>query len=788
MATYRQDITYYEDGYGDVTINIIVADSYDNIFAASSKPTDVIEFSDIDFKNEAAIGQLSTDQANFEIDESTFSYDDDVVIDATDTQQDIDNEVLTLCKNSTKTSPSYIGVFLNTASTADIDDKLFIGAIDYDYEQEDLGWSGTEFSTTASPVAKYKFTTTPAQEALFDAISLQSVIDGVESTLITNAIDGAGFYSDGDYATKVPGMINLNVLLHNIANSYEAELSSAGYGTFNISFSECELDGQWLPTRWKLAKPSQLYGQIVDWVEVTDTVAKDQDQYAEYNYSDATKIKLVGTSSSSLDGYSAFHVNINNVIKAESLGVSYRNEVYPDTAEDSFLWQNNPRVDDSFTNLLYALATDFGLKLELTFTNQTDIQINFKPNSELDTTQLYIKDVEKSSSKRFGLEEREADKRVIGVTSYLSLEADNNPIPNKALPQHTAEPTPDFNNKKSGQNSLVGIGPILWRTNDTIRYNNSDNGIIQKSGADIYSMKGMTIPYNTILTNSGSEVNYVQYNSTSLTTQLFMYVDKLAGESYAPASYYTPVFIYTVEQDGNTRAFSRLEIYRDTVNNYDIREYGKELSLTVPFLMAFSTSSSGTSPSIKNLGLNKKIVYDTVEYVITGYKINLQDKKVELSLENTGRFDYSNVISITDGNKKNSSVQSTDEEDEETVTFTYTADGAISQGEFVSLKTASTVERSQASNTHYNRLLGVALNDAADTEGVSVQVSGKVSISWLTGSVNDAVYIRDISSTENLSTTSLTGVSGSEDLLAQVGTITDTNEMRINIKEHFVLT
>ncbi len=790
MATYRQTLTFYEDGYGDVTVDIILADSYDNIFTSTYYETNIFDFDGVDKKLENAIGQLVTDESTFEVDESTFKMNDDnTIIADSKTQLDIDNEALTLCKTSSTSSLHYIGIFFNTSATPVFDDAIAIGAIDSDYEEEHLLWNGDDYDTARTPLKKYKFKTIPVQEALFDAVSLQDVIDAKEATFKAAAVVNNAGYEVGDYKAVVPYLVSIDAILRHLATQYASLLSSNGFGSFTITFADCVLDGKFHPTRFNYPLANVLKGQFVAHSGSQGFFNAFED-YMDVYGNEGVAIQLVGENP--VLNADTFHVPITNLIKVEDLtDYGFRSEVLRDTAED-YLWQNNPRVDDSFTNLLYALATDLGLMLEFVFTSQTNIEIRFLPKSQVEQSQLYIKDAEKANSKKFKLDKREEEKLPKGVSSHLSREGINEIIGN-TLDSHTVEPTQKFQDGNNTPRSLVSISAPLWRIDEGISTSENGNAIeiINDDYWQLSKLNAPMIPYNTILynTNTAEYTNNVPYNSVSFTTNLYMSVSKRSGESNVSSSYYTPVGMYRVKQDGENRDFYSLEDYRRAVNNLEQRAYGRELSLTVPYLMAFSDASNGAGADILNLTIGRKIVLDSEEFVVTGFKVSIKDWKVDIKLENTGRFNYENSSDTSDVAGKTSTSQSGDSSGEDAEVFTYTASGTITKGQLVSLKTATTVEASDCANTHYNRVVGVALRDALDTEGVSVQTSGKVDISDLSlgGSVNDAVFLRDASATVNLSLTQLTDKTGSEDYYLEVGRIVGSDVMKIDFKEGFIL-
>jgi len=801
MATYRQTITRYEDGYGDVTVDIVLANSYDNIFTDEYYTIDIIDFKDIDKQNENAIGQLSTDKASFEINEATFKMNDNSTIVADGkTQLEIDIEALDYCLNSVKPNYKYIGVFVNTSETPDFEDAIFIGGVEFDYEEEHLFWNGDDYDDERNPLKSYKFSATPIQEALFDAVSLQSAIDlkSVELKVAANSLPAG--YEDGDFSTKIPFLITFDKLIKTITTGYEQALSNHGFGNFNISYSDCTLDGKFHPTRFNKPLADSVIGFIVSYSGYDGLFDADADGYENYMDvygDDGRTVKLTGGSDvPALDG---IYVSLTNIFPVEELDdKDYREEVLKETAS-KFLWQDNSRVNDSFTNLLYSIATDLGLALTFDFVTQSDIVVNFIPKSEVESTQLYIKNAEKATSKRFTIQERDENKLPKGITSHLSLEGENEIIDNEATPTHTTTPSKRFSEEGSTNKSLMGITAPLWRTttkvynsvNEHNQYPLKSNKFVQQTvpSVSIDAINGLCIPYNIIHYDSSESYysNGVPWNSVSFSSSLYIYAPKRVGEQKAPTNYVTPVGMYKIKKNGTNLDFTTLEDYRKTVNALDVADYGRELSLTVPYLMAFSNASNGSGADIKNLTIGRKVVMDSVEFLVTGYKIDFDKWKVDIKLEKAGRFDYENSSDTSDFSGKLSNIQSTESTAEGGGAYKYTASGIIKSGQLVSLKTSNTVEVSVCSNTHYDRVIGIALNDAADTEGVSVQTSGKVEISSLGGSINDAVFLRDVSSTVNLSRTQLTDKDGTEDYYLEVGKVVGTDVMKIDFKEGFVL-
>lgn len=802
MATYRQDETQYEDGFGDLTISYVFSDDWDGLFSSESIAIDIVVPSKIKFKREAKIGALALDNFDFSISEAAFSYDDTTVVSTPKTQLDIEKEFLSLCTGSSVGSLFFVGVFINTGETPDINKSLYIGAVDKEFSWEDILWNGNQFGSSPAPLRKYDFTCTPGQESVFDEIPLQEIIDEIDETWEdTYVFNGRGFYKKGSLECRIPRLVHSKELFLKLAETYESLLSANGYGTWTIEYSTAKMNGRYSPMRWGRGYIEHIAGPFISGIvkdKDNNIVNADQTKLSKI-YDDEAIEMYIASSTFVTNESKVFPYIPYCVVKPNINDTNDRNE-YNESAADKFLWQNIERVGDSFTNLLYAIATNLGLSVKFSFTGQRAIKIQFvNKQSIFDGEEIYIKDVTKASGENLLAEARDESKQLKGLMSYLVAEPVDEEwsrVHNRVSPHTTSDGQPITTTKQrdEGVDNLLSIGAAVWQVDDRVHPGASPGYYIPNSLLFPY-VYGWRIPYYMHLSNTsgGKEIDgkamgdSIIYNSVSFSNQMFMRLDKRVGETDCPDEYFAPIARLEVERDGEDKYFYSLADYVNGINKEDKEKFATKYKLEIPYLMCASTSNTGSSPSVLNLGIDKIITLDGKKFVIDSYEIDLQKRNVKLEMSAAGRFEFGDAAGRIDDKGSGTTQTGGGDDNADIVSGITIVNSDIKKGEFVSLVTATTVERSLPKESHYGRLFGVALADTDEDDEVLVQTGGEVTIDWLSGSVGGGVFLRDVSAVQNLSNTSLASFSVSEDLYAQVGRFIDTDRIEIDIKEHFVL-
>lgn len=814
MATYRQDDIEYEDGYGNLKISYLFSDTWDGLFTDESYIINVVEPDKLKFKREQKIGQLALDEFKFKVNEAAFSKDDSTLVDDPKTQLDIEKDFLSLCLSSVKGALTYVGVFINSGITPSISESIYVGAINSDTSFDDIVWPGDgQFGVTPTPIREYTFDCLPSEEAVLNESSLTEIVDAIDpSWESTFVFDGAGFYKEGVIETRIPRIVHLHELLNKLASTYEDLLLANGYGTWSFTFKNSKIDGKFSPVRWGKPFSDVLYSPFVGGLINLTSLPVDGNGDTTKIYDDEARELYACASFIADSDYNGPYVPYC-VVKPNINDTNDRNE-YNESAAKEYQWQKIDRVDDSFTGLLYSLATDLGMSLKFEFIAQKSIRIEFVSKStKANNSKIYIKDVIKASGEINEVEKRADEKRLRGSISYLIAEPLGNSFSTviNGLSPHTFEDGYPLNEKglrDGGVKNLVSIGIACWEVKDKlVAVNNNTNSLLHKgTGAGFYlggNVFSARIPYYLHLSNSSGgkyilnpitvdkQAYYgdaVPYNSVSFSNQLFMKVDKRVGETLCPDTYYTQIGRLEIKRSGVDKYYYSLADYVNGINTEDVQEFGTKYKLDIPYLMCASTSPSGSAPSLFNLGIDKIIEIDGLDFIIDDYEIDLQKRSVKLELSAVGRFDYEAATGREDTPPSGLIAPLSPDSEEGNVSTGLTLiNSSIEEGEFVSRVSETEVERTSPLEAHYGRLFGVAKFAAAEDTTIDVQTSGDVEISWLSGSVNDAVFVKKVSATQNLSTTPITTKTVDEDLYAEVGRIVGTNIMRIGIKEHFII-
>lgn len=807
MATYRQDDTTYEDGYGELAITYMISDTWDGLFTSTSYAVKIIEPTKLKFKREQKIGQLALDEFKFKINETLFSYDDSTIIDSPKTQLDIERDLLSLCLASDVGSLTYIGVFINASATPTIGESIYVGAVNSKISFDDQFWHDDEYGVAPTPLREYDFESLPSEEAVFNHYSLQDIVDGIDSTWEnTFVFNGRGFYKEGSVETRIPRLVHVHELFNKLVSVYEGLLLAGGFGTWNFSFANSKMDGKYSPVRWRRAFESNLFGPIVGGeLLINSSLTRTVDIWNQIKiYDDEARELYISAQYIPDSSYGGPYVPYSVVKPNVNTGTDDRNE-YNLTAAEDYLWQNIDRTENTFTGLLYSIATDLGLSLKFTFTAKRNVTISFVSKSaKASNSKIYLRDVSKASGEINELGKRDDNRKLRGSISYLIAEPNENnykfsEVINQLDPHVASDGYPLFEKgvRDSGLKNTISIGATVWGTYGDLKWRPLEiNTILAKGDANTGCvLKVVQIPYNMYLSDSsGNKIvlnkvigNSVPYNSVSFSNQLYMKVDKRVGETNCPDTYYTQIGRLEIKEEGTDKYYYSLADYVNRTNTKDQEKYSTKYKLDIPYLMCASNSSDGSSPSIFNLGIDKIIEIDGLDYIIDEYEIDLQKLNVKLQISAIGRFEYGTATGRDDDGVVGFTIPSEVDDSPEIISDLTLRNSGIKEGEFVSRVSETEVERTAPLEAHYGRLLGVARHDADQDDPLTVQTSGDVEISWLSGSVNDAVFVKKVSATQNLSTTPITTKTVDEDLYAEVGRIVGTNKMRIGIKEHFVI-
>jgi len=783
MAAYKQEITYYEDGYGAVKKTFVVAETHDELFTGPYSECNIFDVKDTEEGFESDSNVLQEDTLSFEMNEAAVVTDEDA-------------GALSFVLD-TYTDPAvfrYCGLFLDAASQGiSVANKVFSGVILPDFKAEDLEWKDSEWGTAPTPVRRWDIKAQPFSEASFDECDFKEIV----STLIAdttwknaNIVNPDAYLETTNdthlYITRYYKMVNLNSLLIKLTDIVEAMLTSKGLGTYTIEIDNTNIDGKFGPARWVPKKDTENRPWwLID--ANTNRITRSDDN--------SIKTMQFGSVSSATSFYVSWQL-----IELDADGTD------ADKAQND-LWINNPKVK-TFTDFLYLLAANFGMYLNMYFSDTSTIKIKFVNRGAVAGSQVYIKDVDKASLKLKSGIVKEKKNKWIGRAFYdLNFEKykiDNIPSSGwewsiineygiytyeasyqksgiiKDWGYHTGEAAPE------GDSLLLTITPILRRYyRDYLGWMKYElRGLY--GNPIVFSNTNYFIPHNILTYRDGALMSNMGLAITpDPHLGLYMGCDPMGDIDGEPATtYMAPVGLWQIKvNDTEYNINSISEYLNGGLVDFNKPFFDNEYELNVPFLMGFSPNSDGSTSHWNNLILGSTIIIDGNNYTVVKIKRNYKDKTTSITLHSSSRFNFQTTTPI---NIEINIPETTESEFvSDNVYDTKTTEGSGKTGNLLIMRSDGKVERMLPIEAHYNHFCGVALSDFVDNEQIQVQINGIVSLpSSYSLTYGDRLFLRDPGAgNDNWSNAYFDTYSVTEHYFFEFGNVIDTNKFKIEIKD-----
>jgi hypothetical protein len=777
MAIFRQQTKYYEDGIGDVYDTLVLSDTFEGLFDnENAVDVDLLSISDIDQKSEDEGGDLTESVLTFEINTAFVKSDDEIAM-------------WDFIKSTILPSNKVFGaVFMTKTVTYGIDDQAFLGVVQVERDEEDLHWHGNKFTSNPNPIQKVKLTARPVMDAVFGEVKLEHIIDGkddipgIDDTWISaNVFDGNGWFSRGNRTIKVHKLVSLNRLFRKLADNTEVALNVLGLGELAIEFDRCVLPQKYYPARW---------------THISYNFNGDGTKYPRYVYS-SDRIALSGKHFSVHDDdATTLALDIDNSLMVENpyetIFIDFKqikiDNVYiqdPVGAKD-FLWPNRC---ETFTDLIYKLATDLNLIVLMKYVSTSRFKITFVTREGFIAQRVHVNDVRKSNKKvKYSAINSSLS---VGQANSLADEGDKgiyvvDDVRQSYETQHRYMPDGE-RSKFSGssrRDMLLTISPTVMNM-----YNGNDDGT---------TWGWCRLPHNHYFVNNGSAIKDKYWTqSIGLHTAIYMFVNKREGQNNEQESYFTPTGKVKVHTpDGDKEYFKAA----DFVNDYKYQKISGYLDLAkdyeVPFLWAFSSNSDGSNPNWKNAILGNIVNQDGIEYIITGVTRDFENKVTKLKLTSKVAFeDYRvpNNNDITDPLAMIIPGQEPEKKDNlgsalaSVFELFQIAEGNIDEGNLVALTDDFKIVKAEPIFEHYGRVIGIATEDGTEDNFITIQKSGDIKLPFNLNA--GAVYLRYTDSDINISNTVLTyanRVSSDERLSLKVGQMVQNRVLKIDFGLQFI--
>jgi hypothetical protein len=491
--------------------------------------------------------------------------------------------------------------------------------------------------------------------------------------------------------------------------------------------------------------------------------------------SDGISVTFAATTGHTIGDY----WEVTPATKYESVWLHYQNikefmdyEPIPSKV-DGYLWYNNI---ESFTELISAIAQNFGVFAKFYYTDANTLHIQFISRGSMSGSQVYVKDVEKASRKITG-NSRNAEK-FQATSGYLAPTGNDFYIQEmKAQPISTLESRGITTDPK--KRLLMTISPTT-----ELNYDGYDDIAFYDTNCKFpHNHIAMRLfPNGDIhLTPKAERAK----NASGLHTAIYMYVDTRDGQIHEEhGSYFTPAAAVTIKIDDIEKSFDKLENYINFLYNRDESYFQSEFNIDMPFWNVFSASSDGSNQSWRNLRFGMIISLDEIDYIINSIKF--KGDKCFTSIVCQGAQRFSNIVDPLVPQIQQPVDMVLDIGHEKI----HTAGSNLSFVNVVSLDVDESVEQSSPAAGNHGKIYGIAMKDTASGNNLIVKTEGIIENPDWEELINDTINAGDILtlkypdvSTFNIE---LNGEMVSGELYCRIGIFETNTRLRIEIKEFMV--
>ena len=806
-ATYVNNVTYIEDGYGEVQVRFVVSDSYSGLFLADSDAgatqCGCIEIESI--KKGLENGVQATDEVSFSVNAAAIIEDADAaclsfLLDA----QDV----------STK---RFVAVFINPTTTPTNTYLDFAGVLAPEQDAKDRFWTSSQYSSTITPLRDWKFVAKPFQIDFFNNFEIEDLVcntsqgkptgftDGLLHTGSTwyddNVADRLGYFKDGDKEVRWSELVDLNQVLLDLTAVVQGRLrTQLGEPTYTVTIVEGTSPYLYYPARWQSLQFPDVY---------------------------SGRARYCGNEQMHLDsgGTMSFDADFFRILDGD-----HRYVVVGSTAADASPWVHwklfRPLTSSkplstwdkckTYTSLLYQIAYCFGFHLTFRYPSLTELEIVFVPLSDFVESQIYLPDALDASVKVNPIK---------GTPSNSLLRSQNN---SSMYSLEGSRPTPDVYYWKMETYDEVGVPIRSWRlTNNTTtgnqlllsisptvrRQNFGEDGSVEMFNTHWRNTSRMFyLPHNAVFYDGSAikegsdgwkhEAYGALYESDShIHTGIYLKLtgrhigtgtisgDDLVEYGVSGLDIWSPVALMYF--DGNQ--YDKLSDIANRINGVDSQaRYESKYTLNIPYLCRFSTSDAGSDDDWRNLKVGSKIILDTIEYVVTSIERNIRSRQTKLELYNASKFSFTTssgittpqgVSGIAEGSGGGGSSVPTE------TTGVYVSADYISPGDATVQLDDNLIYRAQPIAAHLGRINGVALTAATPTSIVSIALPGKVvsSTNFPTLAVGKSVYLTNAPYPAcNISKSPNAGTNPSYPFFAEIGFAIATDTIIVALLEEFI--
>lgn len=770
---YRQDKQFYEDGYGTVTLTFVIADSYDELFVEADNYVSI--FAVQETSETLDVGSVQREaELRFKINEATI---------VSTAEQDALNFTLAAADNVTR---RYCATFINTGAIPDVGDLDFSGLVRPTLKASDNLWHGGEFTNAPDPIREWDFSAQPYAAQTFDEILLKDIIMGNDDDedMIgissawegMNVVDRPGWAkfnrgsSTNYYQVRHAKLINLNLLLNKLAENLALTLQNKGHGLLSINFAVTQMDCRLSPARFRTVEYSGKHGR---YVRANNNQGTPNAAYSVE--ADDGQIVKLGTTNDELSPHISYSL------------------VKPGNSPDAMQEKNYLLYErcKTFSDLLYAIALNFGAFLRFDYLAANSLRITFAPRSSVGAESVFVRGVTQAELTTRPLESGSAES-FYGEANALAGEGDDG----YSFSQDSGMYVKSVKMKdRSGTRLLLTLSPAT-RTAESAR------------DADTTASNDVIwlwphLPHNSYLLDGAAKRNaangYGMVDTTGVTTAIYLNVPKSVEPGYADGErLYAPAAATSITVDGSVKTFFAMSDFLNYVSGRDGESFETEYDLNIPFFCSFRRSADGSHAdddggrgSWQNLRLGRKLTLDSVDYVITSIRRNYEKVETALRLSRIGRFTaFTDSTGVPSAISFNAGIGS-----EPSYTTTPSAPGwlTLEAGENLNTSRLAVVKSdgkayyATAHHAHYRLTKGVTAQSANAGEPITIVPSGFFTDAAFDFTPGAALFLRTATSGAlNISESPLCEPSTNEDLYCNAAQAVTPTTIHVDFSNEFV--
>jgi len=735
MPAYRQILQYQEDGIGLVTAEMIVSDTFADLFIpAGFIDVDIFDFNDSVKDLEEATGVQKEDEFEFSMHAAKVSTADESACFAFILQSE--------------SQIRWVATFLHETAnytSADRDSMEFVGKIRPSASGTDFIWHGNQWETDPHPHREWKLKAQSFGAAVLDSINLETeTIEGVSVTGIINQIIA-------DSAWVSANIVDKQMFIGDIVGTESVELWILRLVNFNSAMEKL-----------RVLAEARIQETIPGFSLVFNSA------YSGFKFETLDYAYRIGGGSSAdlgtyykISGSPSGYANDVKIFDANSINSPFVSWfLFDPDFEDNWQKGNNDayafKGRKNLTTLLYKIANNFGFYLSFKYISN-GIEVTFSPSASIVSEPVYIKDAVKGSI-NIDAVEKSVNKKYKGHAHHLAVEgADCYDVKfeNDAMMATTSK---DMVADKANSELLP-----LTTSPTFVSYFEDRGGFIWQR--DNYVR---TYPHNARVLIDGG---LASHDSNVFThTSIYIY----------QGGYIYPASSVGAKVDGVETWFPKIADLLNAIQVRGDQNYKTKYEIEAPYLCGFSLNSNGSSPSWKNLKLGSLITLDAVDYAVYSIKRNYQEHRTNIKIVNVSKFAFIEQAvtplpySIPSfGTLPGESVAVPDSygiAGEQVYAFNVAVIG--DDGKYYN---------AQDIQEHHHKFVGFFLNNALTGENVNIKEYGDVTNPAWHWTVGLPVWVRVGETTSNVSQSPLTAKDGSHVLVLCVGVAISSNTIQIKL-------